>query len=109
MIRNQNCQHVSTKIFSAFRWVYLSISPFPLLLFFSQLFGRSPQITVLPFFFLGTVLITASWTGKSQFSFQSQRKAMPKKVQTTAQLHSSHMLAKYAQNSPRQASTIREL
>ena len=32
-------------------------------------------------------------TGKSQFSFQSQRKAMPKNVQTTAQLHSFHMLA----------------
>ena len=33
-------------------------------------------------------------TGKCQFSFQSQRKAMPKNVQTTVQLHSSHMLAK---------------
>ena len=32
-------------------------------------------------------------TGKDQFSFQSQRKAMPKTVQTTAQFHSSHMLA----------------
>ena len=31
---------------------------------------------------------------KNQSSFQSQRKAMPKNVQTTAQLHSSHMLAK---------------
>ena len=31
---------------------------------------------------------------KSQFSFQSQRKAMPKKAQTSAQLHSSHALAK---------------
>ena len=31
-------------------------------------------------------------TEKGQFSFQSQRKAMPKNVQTTAQLHSSHML-----------------
>ena len=31
---------------------------------------------------------------KSQFSFQSQRKAVPKNVQTTAQLHSSHTLAK---------------
>ena len=30
-------------------------------------------------------------TGKGQFSFQSQRKAMPKNAQTTAQLHSSHM------------------
>ena len=33
-------------------------------------------------------------TGKGQFSFQSQRKAMTKNSQTTAQLHSSHMLAK---------------
>ena len=31
---------------------------------------------------------------KSQFSFQSQRKAMPKNAQTTAQLHSSYMLVK---------------
>ena len=29
---------------------------------------------------------------KSQFSFQSQRKAMSKNAQTTAQLHSPHML-----------------
>ena len=29
-------------------------------------------------------------TGKGPFSFQSQRKAMPKHVQTTAQLHSCH-------------------
>ena len=29
---------------------------------------------------------------KSQFSFQSQRMAMPKNVQTTTQLHSSHTL-----------------
>ena len=33
-------------------------------------------------------------TGKGQFSFQSQRKAMPKNGQTTKQLHSSHMLVK---------------
>ena len=33
-------------------------------------------------------------TGKGQFSSQSQRKAMPKNVQTTAQLHSSHTLTK---------------
>ena len=33
-------------------------------------------------------------TGKGQFSFQSQRKAMTKNAQTTAQLHSSHMLVK---------------
>ena len=33
-------------------------------------------------------------TGKGQFSFHSQRKAMPKNAQTTAQLHSLYMLVK---------------
>ena len=33
-------------------------------------------------------------TGKGQFSFQYQTKAMKNNVQTTAQLHSSHTLAK---------------
>ena len=33
-------------------------------------------------------------TAKGQFSFQSQRKAMPKNAQTPAQLLSSHMLLK---------------
>ena len=33
-------------------------------------------------------------TGKGQFSFQSQTKAMPKNVQATTQLHTSHTLAK---------------
>ena len=39
---------------------------------------------------------TQKWSqdGKGQFSFQSQRKAMPKNAQTTAQLHSSHTLLK---------------
>ena len=39
---------------------------------------------------------TQQWSQnwKSQFSFQSQRKAMPKNIQTTAQLHSSRALAK---------------
>ena len=32
--------------------------------------------------------------GKCQFSFQSQRKAIPKNAQITAQLHSSHTLVK---------------
>ena len=47
-------------------------------------------------------------TGKDQFSSQSQRKAMPKNAQTTTQLHSSHMLLRYAQNSPSQALVICE-
>ena len=39
---------------------------------------------------------TQQWprTGKDQFSFQSLRKAVPKNAQTTAQLHSSHILAR---------------
>ena len=47
------------------------------------------------------LLETPGYTGKSgsvvcekMFSFQLQRKEMPKNVQTTAQLHSSHTLAK---------------
>ena len=35
-------------------------------------------------------------TGKGQFSFQSQRKAMPKNAQSTTQLYSSHTLAKFS-------------
>ena len=38
-------------------------------------------------------------TGKSQFSFQSQRQAMPKNVQTTIQLHSFHMLTRLCSRS----------
>ena len=38
--------------------------------------------------------IWKSSSGKGQFSFQSQRKAMPKNAQTTTQLQSSHMLVK---------------
>ena len=39
---------------------------------------------------------TQQWprTGKGLFSFQSQRKAIPKNVQITAQLHSSHNASK---------------
>jgi len=43
---------------------------------------------------LPSELVKNHRTGKGQFSFHSQRKAMPKNAQTTAQLHSSHTLAK---------------
>ena len=39
-------------------------------------------------------LSSAHRNGKGQFSFQSQRKAMPKNAQTISQLHPSHMLVK---------------
>ena len=38
--------------------------------------------------------ICQQMTRGGHFSFQSQRKATPKNVQTSAQLHSSHMLVK---------------
>ena len=48
-------------------------------------------------------------TGLEKVSFHSNPKeTMPKNAQTTAQLHSSHMLVN-AQNSPSQASTVCEL
>ena len=42
------------------------------------------------------ILKTQQWPQdwKNQFSFQSQRKAMPKNAQITTELHSSHMLVK---------------
>ena len=36
----------------------------------------------------------ATGLATGQFSFQSQRKAVPKNAQTTTQLHSSHTLGK---------------
>ena len=38
-------------------------------------------------------------TRKGQFSFQSQRRAMPNNVQSAAWLHSFHMLARYCSKS----------
>ena len=38
-------------------------------------------------------------TGKAQFSFQSQRKAMPRKAKATVQLPSFDMLAMYSSKS----------
>ena len=47
-------------------------------------------------------------TGKGKFSFQSQRKAKPKNAQTTAQLHSSHMLGE-GNGNPLQYSCLENL
>ena len=53
-------------------------------------------MTFLPWLLLKIILtlVKTVRTGKGQFSFQSQRKAMPMNAQTTTQLHSSHTLAK---------------
>ena len=45
-------------------------------------------------------------TEKGQFSFQSQRKAMLKNAQTTAQLHSSHTLVGERDGTPLQYSCL---
>ena len=49
----------------------------------------------------GNLENSAGATGKGQFSFQSQRKAVPKKAQTTAQLtlisHASKVMLKILQ------------
>ena len=45
-------------------------------------------------------------TGKGQFSFRAQRKAMPKNAQTTAQFHSSHMLVGEGNSTPLQYSCL---
>ena len=47
-------------------------------------------------------------TGKGLFSFQSQRKAMPKNAQTTAQLDSSHTLVMKSSNPASQALAVHE-
>ena len=94
---------------------FLASGSFPM----SQLFtsggrsiGASASASVLPMNIQKTLRVSSSTTvqsinslalnflysdhrtGKGQFSFQFQRKAIPKNVQTTAQLHSSHTLAK---------------
>ena len=53
-------------------------------------------------------LISGHRTGKGQFSLQSQRKAVPKNVQSTTQLHLFDTLANNAENSPSEASTVPE-
>jgi len=45
-------------------------------------------------------------TGKCQFSFQSQRKAIPKNDQTITQLHSSHTLIGEGDDTPLQYSCL---
>ena len=40
------------------------------------------------------ILSSGHRTGKGQFSFQSQRRAMPKNVQTTVQLYSFYIVAR---------------
>ena len=57
---------------------------------------KDDAVKVLHFSMPANLENSAGATGleKNQFSFQSQRRAMPKNAQTSAQLHSSQTLAK---------------
>ena len=59
-----------------------------------QSMGSKESDTTERLHFHSFTFISSHRTGKGQFSVQSQRRAMPKNVQTTAQLNSSHTLAK---------------
>ena len=69
---------------------------------------KIPKIDIVKYASKFGKLSSGHRTGRGQFPFQSQRKAMPKNAQTTTQLHSSHMQKSNAQNSPNQASTVHE-
>ena len=54
---------------------------------------RSSEI--VPFdVYSGTILLFTAQQADFPYSFQSERRGMPKNVQTAAQLHSFHLLAK---------------
>ena len=55
---------------------------------------KQQQTTILQSRCIKKKLSSGHRARKGQFSFQSQRKTMPKNAQTTAQLHSSHTLVK---------------
>ena len=53
-------------------------------------------------------LSTGHSTGRDQFSFQSQRRAIAKNIQTTIQLHSFYMLTRLYSKSLNQALAVHE-
>ena len=55
---------------------------------------KIPKIDIVKYASKFGKLSSGHRTGRGQFSFQFQRKAMLKNAQTTAQLHLSHMLVK---------------
>ena len=71
-------QFSSVCFYFFFKYIHRVVQPSPLSNFYVSKFGK---------------LSSGHRTGKGQFSFQSQRRAMPKNVQITVQLCSFHMLA----------------
>ena len=79
----------SKKIFSELIYQKLPLK-FYAILFFSKILITTRLIKGFFFFFF----LPLAEPGKSQVSFQSQRRAMPKNVQTTKKLSSFHMLVR---------------
>ena len=86
-------------------WKIIDLRPFSLFTMFSAKFPSKhcfhySEVKCYIFSFINQYaskfgkLSSGHRTGKSQLSFKSKRRAMPKSVQTTTQLHSSHTLAK---------------
>ena len=102
-----NCVVVWIFFGSALLWDWNENWPFPILwppLSFPNLLGNvitrgKVGICFVLFYFLGNLenygkLSSGHRTGIGQFSFQSQRRAMPKNAQATTKLLSSHTLVK---------------
>ena len=82
LIFNLNiCTHI---LFSSFNWGIVDL----------QCFRYTAKWFNCIYIYKFGKLSSGHRTGKGQFSFQSQRKAIPKTVQTAAQLDSTHMLVK---------------
>ena len=81
--------------YTQYKYVYMDTGIYPYIHIHTYIYKHKligfAIILIIPKF---EKLSSGHRTGKGQFSFQSQRKAMPKNAQTTAQLHSSHTLVK---------------
>ena len=79
-----DCKHLSLLFFLFHLVTSLSV----------LVFSKNILLTLNDFLYISFCISFISALIFISFSFQSQRKAMPKNVQTIAQLQSSHMLAK---------------
>ena len=64
-----------------------------------QSMGSKESDTTERLHFHSFTFISSHRTGKGQFSVQSQRRAMPKNVQTTTQLYSFYIIARWCSKS----------
>ena len=89
-----NCTIVWTFFGTAFLWDWNENWPFPVLWLLPSVPNCWHVECSTQYASKFGELSSGHRTGKDQFSFQSQRKAVPMNAQTTAQLHSSRTLVK---------------